>query len=160
MLGTSLAWWITFSVSSRNMGSSAGNKTSPRHSWEMEERSFRDWWKLGGANKLCIGSSCTLIVFNLLYGWHDERGSGTESRNTVPWLADNQSRDLNNEFWLVAVTFHRSSFSPNWKSGLLTEFQISLGMKVGRMKCPQAEISCLQEDRIRDIVRTIESKNS
>ena len=25
----------------------------------------------------------------------------TESENTNPWLADNQSRDLNNEFWLV-----------------------------------------------------------
>ena len=25
----------------------------------------------------------------------------TESVNTDPWLADNQSRDLNNEFWLV-----------------------------------------------------------
>ena len=24
----------------------------------------------------------------------------TESGNTGPWLADNQSRDLNNEFWL------------------------------------------------------------
>ena len=25
----------------------------------------------------------------------------TEPVNTGPWLADNQSRDLNNEFWLV-----------------------------------------------------------
>ena len=25
----------------------------------------------------------------------------TESGNTGPWLADNQSRDLNNEFWLA-----------------------------------------------------------
>ena len=25
----------------------------------------------------------------------------TEPRNTAPWLADNQSRDLNNEFWFV-----------------------------------------------------------
>ena len=25
----------------------------------------------------------------------------TESENTDPWLADNQSRDLNREFWLA-----------------------------------------------------------
>ena len=30
-----------------------------------------------------------------------EKQEPTESGNTDPWLADNQSRDLNNEFWLV-----------------------------------------------------------
>ena len=29
----------------------------------------------------------------------------TDSRNTGLWLADNQSRDLNNEFWLDVYLF-------------------------------------------------------
>ena len=50
-------------------------------------------------------------------GWQKPKKSATAAKkgegiyqdrqNTYPWLADNQSRDLNNEFWLV-VNFIRS----------------------------------------------------
>ena len=32
---------------------------------------------------------------------HDISQEPTEPGNTGPWLANNQSRDLNNEFWLL-----------------------------------------------------------
>ena len=34
-------------------------------------------------------------------GKQTEEQELTASGNTGPWLADNQSRDLNNDFWLI-----------------------------------------------------------
>ena len=58
------------------------------------------------------------------------------------------------------ITCQRSSLPPgllNLKLGLLTQFQISLGMKVERMKVAQEVVSYLQLASKRERVRTTRS---
>ena len=62
----------------------------------------------------------------------------TESENTGPWLADNQSRDLNNELWFVAgsgmmgTTYPFSDFTPKtwYLRILLVDFCIEITLAV------------------------------
>ena len=56
-------------------------------------------------------------------GWYVSNQETTEPRNTGPWLADKQSRDLNNELWLAvylirSVPVSKSDALSYWTSTL------------------------------------------
>ena len=44
----------------------------------------------------------------------------SDTGNTSPWLADNQSRDLNNEFWLDVSFQIEKMYADGASAGLLT----------------------------------------